>query len=241
MSEAAKEITALQSRLQNLQREYEELQQFSHILSHDLRAPIKNINNLAAMIALDKQSQLSAQASGFLSKLQSQSQNLHRLINDLREISKQNLNNLALEQTNTNAILDQIIEQYQNELTQMQAQIHRQSLPNIFANPQLIWQLLDNLLRNAIKHGQAPLIIEIHATPIAKGTQFTFANNVQNSTQIEGNIFSFSHDHEPKNTSTGLGLFICKKIVHIHGGEITANLQGEKFEITFSIEEFINA
>lgn len=223
--------------VEDLIAENSELSQFAHILSHDLRAPIRNMNNLAMMIAQDEENILSQTSKKCLENLQFQAKNLSRLISDLREISKQNLGNLAMDSVSTGDVLLHVLENYDTEMRQRAVKLTHDKMPYIYANPQLVWQLFDNLIRNALKHGSQPLLIHIQGRKTKTGSYFLFENSYENASNLDERIFEFSPKSDGFIKSTGLGLHICKKIVTLHRGRIFYQAEADKFQIHVYLEE----
>ncbi len=242
MDDTIFELQDLHLQIKSLIRENDQLAQYAHILSHDLRAPLRHISNLATMIALDPNSQIGSHSQNLLTKLRKESESIATLVLCLREISLGNLADLPRETTDSKAILHEVLSYHQEEIHNCDIEIEIQQLPIISANPQLIRQLFDNLIRNALIHGKRPLKIEIYSESITGGTLFYFDNNDDNPNPLSRNIFEFSPDGRHEGESTGIGLHICKKIVTLHGGEITANRANNRFQVQFTIEEsFSNA
>lgn len=221
--------------VQELQEKLHESERFAHILAHDLRAPLKNINNFAMMIRTDPTSELSDRSNRLLGELQKQISLLVNLVNDLREISKQTLGELEVSDCNLDLILHEIMAHYPEEIRAKNTQITISNLPIIKANPTLMWQLFDNLVRNALHHGAEPLIIQVETIESPEGLIIEFSNSVQIAANVPKGIFDFSKASSAK--STGIGLHICQKIVRLHGGHISALVEENTFTIKICLKE----
>lgn len=225
----------LESQLLEVRRENEELSNFTHILAHDLRAPIKHLHNLCKMIQMDDETRLSPMSLAFLTKMEQQSSNLHDLINNLRELSKQSLGALTREAVDLNDVLDDVMVLYADLIEEKKAQIHREKLDVIQASPPLMWQLFDNLFRNALKHGAHALTLDISSEKFADQCRIVFCNTAENAVELSESYFNFGAGGV--GGSTGIGLFICKRIVDLHGGVIEARSTNTQFEIHITLKE----
>jgi signal transduction histidine kinase len=99
-------------------------------------------------------------------------------------------------------------------------------LPLINADPTQLWRVFSNLIANAIKHNPPGLLLTINA--ILKGEMIycTVSDNGVGISQQQSERF-FDLYYRGTNTrnsvSLGLGLYLCKQIIHAHGGEIGVN------------------
>jgi light-regulated signal transduction histidine kinase (bacteriophytochrome) len=146
------------------------------------------------------------------------------LINDLLAFSRveTQLKNFAL--MDVQKAVDEACNLLKMSIDESGATITRDPLPQIRADEQLIIQLFQNLIGNAIKY-RSERKPEIHVGAIREGGQWVFSvrdNGIGIDAKYLGRIFVIFqrlHNRE-KYPGTGIGLAICKKVVQRHGGRI---------------------
>jgi two-component system, OmpR family, sensor histidine kinase KdpD len=114
--------------------------------------------------------------------------------------------------------------------------------PAVFVDGLLVVQLLSNLLENAIKHTPAGTSISIRAVVRAGRAVVAVEDDGPGfgSRDPETLFEKFERGQKESHVSgVGLGLAICRAIVHLHGGEIRASNRvggGARFELTLPLE-----
>jgi two-component system sensor histidine kinase KdpD len=117
-----------------------------------------------------------------------------------------------------------------------------EDFPLLFVDGQLVVQLLSNLLDNAIEHTPPETSIKISAAVREGRAVLSFADDGPGfgTRDPEGLFEKFERGRcETHVSGVGLGLAICRAIVHLHGGEIRARnspLGGACFEFTLPLE-----
>ncbi|AFY31669.1 ATP-binding protein [Calothrix sp. PCC 7507] len=99
-------------------------------------------------------------------------------------------------------------------------------LPLVNADPTQLWRVFSNLIVNAIKHNPPGLRLTINAIFEADNIYCTVSDNgVGISQQQSEHLFDlyFRSSNNRNSISLGLGLYLCKKIINAHGGEIGVN------------------
>lgn len=117
----------------------------------------------------------------------------------------------------------------------------RDELPNIYADRQLITRVFNNLLGNAIEH----LRDGDRITVSARIEQDQLMVRVQDNgpgiaAEILPHLFEryFISDYHRKKIGSGLGLYICRSLMELHGGQITVEsspTRGTCFTLTFPL------
>jgi light-regulated signal transduction histidine kinase (bacteriophytochrome) len=126
---------------------------------------------------------------------------------------------------NINNVLEQTYLNLKTSIDENDAQITNNHLPTLKVDEQLMIQLFQNLISNAIKY-RGDEFPKIHISAKKEDKQWLFS--VDNGIGISGKhlekiftIFQRLHTHE-EYEGTGIGLAIAQKIVHQHNGEIWA-------------------
>ncbi|WP_335135623.1 PAS domain-containing sensor histidine kinase [Nostoc sp.] len=120
------------------------------------------------------------------------------------------------------ADLEPLIAQNQAKLTNLVSA----DLPLVNADPTQLWRVFSNLIVNALKHNPPGLLLTINATRKDDKIYCTVSDNgVGISQQQSDRLFDlyFRGASIGNSVSLGLGLYLCKQIIHAHGGEIGVN------------------
>ena len=221
------------------------------MLAHDLRSPLTAASIAVETLELLQSKPEHAKTPHLREQLfyqaRKQFQVMNRLITDILQASR-NMN--AQFQVNCRplclqSLLHEILELYQEQLQEKALTFHcdiPQDLPLVFADEELIRQVIVNLLDNAIKytpHQGKITLSALHRT--TQKVQISLADTgpgIPESKQesiFEGH-FRLQRDQEKEGY--GLGLSLCRKIVQAHYGQIWVNSvpnQGSCFHFTLPV------
>jgi len=223
----------LELRLLNisLQRSNEDLQQFAHVASHDLKEPVRKIRTFGSRLQDEYSEILPERAKLFLDKIHNATERMFSMIDGVLAYSMLNASEQPIEKVDLNEILKNIESDLEIFIQQKKGTIKKGYLPIIEGAPVLIHQLFYNLLNNSLKFSQAgvPPVIYISGA-ITEATDESIAeigfadNGIGFDQQHAMTIFdTFARlNSKDKYEGTGLGLSLCKKIVQRHHGTITA-------------------
>ena len=205
-----------------------ELEEFTYVVSHDLKEPLRTLHYYGNLLADEYSAQLGADGFQYINHLIRASRRLERLIHDLLDLSQ------AGRITRSSAAFDLIeaVATARNDLGDLiqrkQATVLTEgSLPRVVGDRDRIIQLLTNLIANGLKYNQSPQPeVVIAAAPAASDPRETVVSVRDNGIGIEPEfheqifrIFRRLHQAD-EYEGTGAGLAICKKIVEAHGGRI---------------------
>lgn len=224
-------------RTDELARSNEDLQQFAHVASHDLKEPIRKISIFCEMFAQEEDNVLTERSKLYLEKIQNSSKRMSNMIEGVLAYSTLEVNDAAFEMVDLNRTRDEVETDLELAIIQKDAVIKSGTLPNVKGNPVLLHQLFYNLINNALKFSKTdvqPLITitsdMIINTGLAQENAKNFAhikimdNGIGFNPAFAEKIFGiFSRlNSKDKIEGTGLGLALCRKIVNRHGGKIYA-------------------
>ncbi len=227
-----------------LTAELKELEEFSYIASHDLKAPLRAIANLATWIEEDIQVQYGNINNEIKSNLKLMSDRVKRmenLINGILEYSRIGRMHLNKELVDMENIAHEVMESI--DLRGIKVEIG--ALPKIKINPIKLTQIFSNLLSNAIKYHnkEEDAWVKIY---YEKNNDFHTVYIEDNGPGIDpayhDKIFKIFQTIEPKDKtdSTGVGLAVVKKVIEQDGGSIQIQSElgyGCKFIINWPIKE----
>jgi light-regulated signal transduction histidine kinase (bacteriophytochrome) len=212
------------------------LEQFAYVASHDLQEPLRMVAAYVQLLAKDYQGRFSAEADEYIAFAVEGARRMQRLIDDLLAYSRVGTRGQVFEPVNCDDVLAEVLSSLRFAVEEAEAAVTSDPLPTILADRGQIYQLLQNLIANALKfRGAAMPQIHISAEHrpgrVQRGAVdqgvwlFTVSDNgIGIEPQYLERIFViFQRLHSRAQYSgTGIGLAICKKIVERHGGRIWA-------------------
>ncbi|MEB3359540.1 MAG: PAS domain S-box protein [Synechococcales bacterium] len=228
----------LMSATANLEQRNQELDQFAYVVSHDLKAPLRGIVNLAEWLKEEAYEQLSEDHQHLLQLMQGRASRMQELINGLLEYSRIGRDEMPVETVNLEDLLADLVD-ILDPPPDYKVQV-LPPLPTLTTHPLLMRQVFANLISNAIKHCDRP-DCEITIRASDQGNQYEFSvtdNGPGIDPRYHQKIFGIFQTLQPRDKveSTGVGLSIVKKIVDLEGGTVTVDSalgEGATFRFTW--------
>ncbi|MBP6385741.1 MAG: GHKL domain-containing protein [Pseudarcicella sp.] len=214
-------LSKLKLSLNTQKRINRNLDDFAQVLTHDLKAPLRGISNLSAIIRQDFATQLNQEAKVVLDLLVNKSVQMQCFIESVLKYSKESVSTTELKCQKTSAIVSEVIAMLSPPINF--EIIIADDLPNVYYEEVKLRQVFQNLISNAIKFNNKEFPkIEIGYRIKNGNVIFTIKDN---GIGIEPNNFKkifnvFQTTDSENETLNGLGLAIVKRIVQQHGGEI---------------------
>ena len=200
----------------------QELDRFSYIVSHDLKAPLRGINLLAEWIGEDLQEKISEDTREQLSLIRQRISRMNSLIDGLLQYSRVGKQKLTTESVNLEDLLKEVVDSLMPPANFRVSNITK--LPQLNARKLLLMQVFANLIGNAIKHHDRDRgEIQISATDRHTHYELAIADDGPGIPEADKErIFEIfqTTQNSLSTTNTGIGLAIIKKIVTGEGGEI---------------------
>lgn len=236
-----KELNEVNSALKNSN---DDLLQFAHVASHDLKEPVRKIKTFTHRLMDETAVLTSDKGSSYLNKILTSAERMSTMIDGVLTYSSLNGANVELEQVDLNTILEDIKVDLELLIQQESGTFSYPQLPVIVGGRLLLYQLFYNLISNSLKFaypGRPPVIEldwHIEEKNRIRNRVITLRDNgIGFDPEYNELIFDMFSRLNAKDRfdGTGLGLSLCRKIVERHGGSIHAN--GRKGEgATFTIK-----
>jgi signal transduction histidine kinase len=217
-----------------LEKKNNELDQFAYIVSHDLKAPLRAISNLAGWLEEDLGPSLTGDNRNNLQLLRNRVVRMESLINGVLEYSKIGRTQVEQEPVDVYTLLKEV-----EEMLAPPAHISIQiiePIPTVTAPRTMLLQVFANLISNAIKYNdKAEGLVKVYCTCNDQYYQFTVEDNGPGiPRESHESIFVIFHTLQSRDKfeSTGIGLTIVKRILEENGGRIWVDSEpnnGSKF------------
>lgn len=238
----------LEEKIHELNKTNRNLEEFIHVISHDLKEPLRKIVMNTSRI---DGSYFNDSDTKAINVMKLSALRLNSLVDDLVQYSSHTAQEERTE-INLETIISEVIEDFEIVISDKNASIKTGKLPVIKASRVQMRQLFSNLISNAIKYSKtntAP-IIEIYqeenldAEIPNQNAKFVKVQIKDNGIGMEEThllkIFVIFQRLHARNeySGNGIGLAICKKIMENHSGNITVEStlnEGTTFNLYFPI------
>ena len=231
----------LTNALEALEQRNQELDQFAYVTSHDLKAPLRAIANLATWIEEDLGDRLPDENKEQFELLKNRVHRMEGLINGLLEYSRIGRTRQPTETVDVGVLMTEIADSLSplGEFTVETAP----EMPVFKTKRVLLFQILSNLVNNAIKHhDRSDGRVQVSARDLGNFYEFTVADDGPGiAPAYHRKIFTIFQTLRPRDDleSTGIGLSLVKKTVAAEGGKIMLESeagQGAIFRFTWPKE-----
>ena len=217
------------------------LEQFAYVASHDLQEPLRTMGAYSQLLQNTYKGKLDAEADLFLNFILSASARMSTLVRDLLAYAR-----LTTEEERPSSIaLDEDLEAALTHLDQAikesGASVTHDPLPALPVDRGQMVRLFQNLIGNAVKYRKPDQSPKIHIAAEQKGAEWVISirdNGIGFAPEHASTIFTpFKRLHTVEEyPGTGVGLAICRRIVHAQGGRIWAESQpGEGTTFSFTL------
>jgi PAS domain S-box-containing protein len=223
-----------------LQEQNRQLDEFAHIISHNLRSPVGNIKALIGL--LDANSTLLDYQQIF-DKINTVSSNLGETMNELMETLKVKTDtDIPRVEIRFKEIFDKVIQSLEGELIQSSASVtfDFNDAPKIYYSKGYLESIFQNLLSNALKYSSPKRKPEIKVTTtnVETGIELKVQDNGQGIDMAKhgSKLFGLHKTFHSHKDAKGVGLFLVKTQVEALGGSIKAQSEidaGTTFIIHF--------
>lgn len=237
-SREAQERIVAQSR--ELALRNDALEQFGGIVSHDLKAPLRQIRLFSEMIRDDIEAGKTEDLQSWSSHIVERARGMERMISSLFAFSKLAYQAVVPEEVQLSEVVSTAWENLALPVVESGARLVDETDLSVTADVVLLTQLMQNLFANSLKYIDDGVIpnIRVRAAHVADLTEIVVEDNgigikQQHAESIFG-AFQRLHRDEHQYAGAGIGLALCRRIAESHGGTIildNAYADGARFVI----------
>ncbi len=226
---------------QVLENSNKELESFAHIVSHDLREPLRMVSFYVQRIQRSLDEENKAKTAEYFDFAIDGAKRMDKLIRGILNLAKVQKDNLNLKSLSLNEMAYVATQNLQAIIETKKAQIHYEGLPTIKGDQYQIIQLFQNMISNGIKYNNSeiPKVCISHEKVEDKIILYFKDNGIGISEEYHNRIFKMFQRLEGHQVSgSGIGLATCQKIVERHGGTIEVHSavgKGSTFKVSLPI------
>lgn len=206
--------------LQKLAKQNEYLNEYAHVVSHDLKSPLRSIHALLSWIQEDNEKEFSDQTQEYLNQIRDKVEKMDNLIQGILTYSKIESQKRMAEKTNLNEVVRNTMETI--HIPKNIVVTITNELPTMQTDSFIMHQLFQNLISNAVTYNDKQNgVVEIAVTESKKHYIFSVKDNgIGIDIKYQSKIFQIFESYSKNAKSTGIGLAIVKKIVNLCNGKI---------------------
>ena len=222
----------------------EELVRFFSVLSHDLKSPIFAVDGFSDLLLADYLDKLDEDGQDFLTRIRSSAQYMKRVLDDMSHMVKLLSRPTARKPTPLLELIEEVILKYNFQIEEGGVQVELpKEMPTVSVDPEKIREAIGELISNALfftdrEKGERKIVIE---SSEAEGQVRICIRD--NGTGIDPKYVSQIYElggmsklDKPRGGGPGYGLYLAKRLVESHGGELAVeSTLGEGSSFCFTI------
>jgi signal transduction histidine kinase len=208
---------------------------FVSLVTHELRIPMTSIRGYTDLLRQNAVGPVNEQQLHFLDIIRNNVDRMSSLVSELSDISRIEAGRMKLEPAfiSLSGYIDEAVQNLRHKLEEKDLALETSipvDLPEIYADPTRVVQILINLLSNAWKYTPQGGRISIRVMPYPPGVKIEINDTgIGISPEDQSRLFTqFFRSEDPfvrEQQGWGLGLFITKRLVEMMGGEIGVRSQ----------------
>lgn len=247
--ELAQEQVGLARSVEELSRQNREIQSFYHSLSHELKTPLTSVREFVSLVADGVTGEIPSQAAELLRKALRNCDQLVVAMNDILDATRLDTGKLELKASPTDLIdlIDLVVADHAKAADAKAVELGRG--PGRIPGPanvdgKRVFQIVSNLVSNAIKFTEpgGEIVVDAGVDPDRPSFWWIEVRDTGRGIPAEDlesvfeRLFQSRHDDSAVIGGLGIGLYLCRQIARLHGGEITVESEpevGSRFRFSF--------
>ena len=219
------QLSREQEQRRSLEESNVELDRYAHVIAHDLLAPLRGIVAFSDRMQRELAEGKLEQANTRARSVSRAASALSWLVRSLHQYSRVGQTELAIEETDLDALVAQELERLSPYLTEQSADVQVVGkLPTVLCDEVRVSAVLGNLISNAVKYNlSSPKLVRIYSASTQPVTIYVADNGIGIPVEEREAVFKMFkrlHSHDAFGGGSGMGLSIAHKIVERHGGRM---------------------
>jgi len=246
---ATKELRASNAQLQRLDEAKDE---FVSMASHQLRTPLTSVKGYISMLADGDAGKITPRQKTLLKEAFTSSERMVQLINDFLNVSRLRTGKFVIEQTKVE-LGELVLEQVESLKPTAKTRDLKLSFrtpakfPSLMLDAAKIRQVVMNFIDNSLYYAKPNTEVKIKLSQKGKNVEFTVTDHGIGVPEAEqrrlfNKFFRASNARKQRPDGTGVGLFLAKKVIDAHDGEIIFKSQegkGSTFGFSLPVEKLV--
>lgn len=235
---------ALEETLERFQTTNERLERFAYAAFHDLQEPLRMVSSYLRLLENRHGDELDKDAIGFPKFAVDDADRMRGMVTSLLEYSQVSTLGEPLEPTDTEMVIDAVLDGLQGRVNETDATTTTDELPTVNADAEQLALVFENLLSNALTYsGDAAPRVHVSAKRTDEMWQFSVTNEGTGiHPELHNQIFTVfenlnANEDLSDGKGAGIGLALTEQIIERHGGDIWVD--SEVGEGGFSFSRFV--
>jgi len=230
---------------QRFDKIFNEYQEFAYVVSHDLEAPVRQLQGLTQIILKDIDPELSARMQPYKEMLDQVSAQAEQNLSALLSFSRLNTGEKRNEEVDLDSVISAALKRLQDQGKGDELNILSSKMPNVYGDRDLLIDVFYYLIDNAIKFQPEDQEPRIEIGVNKQNGAYTFFikdNGIGMRPEKIHHAFVILRTLNAKDLygGNGIGLTFAKKIIELHNGNIFVDSslgQGTKISFTLELKE----